>query len=588
MNPIIIAVFCGFFILTCKGYLNIQQQFVLDFFRQEKCDIFNIFGCLTKKERFDFTRNGSNRVNFIKSVKTLKEIDKISWLVADEIDCDINLYLKEINDYGMFRLKFKHLIITTPKNQESLLRQLKVYQILPMSEVIVAAINTSSKTAALIDIYKVANQAEFVKKHYNAWTVSEGLQPIKKTSISYTRRNLKGRSFKFAAVIFGDKTIINHNLDDIILNATMQIIVYDNHGYGKFNKTTNKFNLEGMMKDLAEGNVDLSAPMYLTSERIEFCHALAPLDFSGLQFFLKKPSLSYVKNIYVVTLSNSVLIVTFLITILFMAFLYVSLNWERRSTENMDKNSQKVTISDMVLLSIEAISQQGTETISQKITGRFLLFLLLLMFMFVYVAYSAGLLVLLQTTSNINNLNDLMESRFVVGGFKSRYVKYFFQSPKSGILRKFYLKKIRPDSYFEETEGLEKVQRGNFAFFAQTAPAYKYFLRNFTNYDICSLQEIPGFMEFKLYLSVPKSSGYSNILKPWLLVQRERGLNERLKRRTLIKPKCNNQAGNFQSVRILDCAQVLLFFVYGFIMALVIFFVEIIVARKTKKQTNNN
>lgn len=64
-----------------------------------------------------------------------------------------------------------------------------------------------------------------------------------------------------------------------------------------------------------------------------------------------------------------------------------------------------------------------------------------------------------------------------------------------------------------------------------------------------------------------------------LLKLRERGIAERSKVRVVDKPKCNNQAGNFQPVRIFDCLYVLLIYIYGAMLSILVVIVEIVIKR---------
>jgi hypothetical protein len=131
--------------------------------------------------------------------------------------------------------------------------------------------------------------------------------------------------------------------------------------------------------------------------------------------------------------------------------------------------------------------------------------------MFIYVSYSANIVVLLQSTTKINNIQELVDSRIEAGGCATHYMQnYFevcgaspagssvilrFQSVKKGPLQRLYRKKIYPDQYFPLEVGMRKLQEGNFAFHVLLQGAYEYILKNFTNYEICGLQELPGYIE---------------------------------------------------------------------------------------------
>ena len=47
--------------------------------------------------------------------------------------------------------------------------------------------------------------------------------------------------------------------------------------------------------------------------------------------------------------------------------------------------------------------------------------------MFIYVSYSANIVVLLQSTTKINTIEELVESRIEVGGEEIHYMKNYFE-----------------------------------------------------------------------------------------------------------------------------------------------------------------
>jgi hypothetical protein len=47
--------------------------------------------------------------------------------------------------------------------------------------------------------------------------------------------------------------------------------------------------------------------------------------------------------------------------------------------------------------------------------------------MFIYVSYSANIVVLLQSTTKINDVQELLDSRIEVGGCQIHYMKNYFE-----------------------------------------------------------------------------------------------------------------------------------------------------------------
>ncbi|KAL1497147.1 hypothetical protein ABEB36_008153 [Hypothenemus hampei] len=561
---------------TADNYQNDSKwMFLKDFTTKYGHLKINFYGCLKQVTKF----------RYIRSVENLKT-SHAELLIADGSNCNLTSYLHKLDEYNMFLIPMKHLILTSDENSMvNLFAKLKI----PLTGEIILAI-FSDESVTLKFLYKIGRNNYLVKEQLGTWTPQSGLH-LWPANAPLRRTNFQKQPINLGVVIFHEMKVLQSNLDDIPetteiffqqdmpliytliqnLNATMNMIVYDKYGYEVVNKSTGEIVINGMVRDVYDGKLDISESVYWSPARRSRLQALAPIDFWEIIFFLRKPSLSYITNIYFLTLSRWVWTVTFAITILIITTIYITFKWEK----TVIPKRKSVTGSDMILLSFEALCQQGTSLEPMRIPGRFLLFLFFLMVMFLYVAYSAGILVLLKSTAKINNLNELLESRYEVGGWNENFIKEYFTSPKQGVLRKLYVKKIHANSYFTVADGLEKVRKGNFAFFTSTTLAYKYFSKNYTNYEICCLQELPGYLNMKLYPTVPKNSGYAEIFKIGLLKIKEIGLNTRAKHRVVTKPQCNNQSGIFQSVRIYDCLFVIVLFIVGTSLSVAILILEI-------------
>ncbi|XP_050503367.1 uncharacterized protein LOC126882445 [Diabrotica virgifera virgifera] len=160
----------------------------------------------------------------------------------------------------------------------------------------------------------------------------------------------------------------------------------------------------------------------LTEERARAINFLAKADTWKIRFLLKKPSMSYVENIYLMTFTAEVWIATVSILFVFCLAIYFLMNWEKKELQNENQNiSKKYTVSDASLLSFEALCQQGSELKSKTYAGKILLFLLFAALMFLYSAYSGYILVLLQSTTPIKSIRHLVDSRLEVGGINVSY-----------------------------------------------------------------------------------------------------------------------------------------------------------------------
>ncbi|KAI2473962.1 Ionotropic receptor 75e, partial [Diabrotica virgifera virgifera] len=141
--------------------------------------------------------------------------------------------------------------------------------------------------------------------------------------------------------------------------------------------------------------------MMLTEERARAINFLAKADTWKIRFLLKKPSMSYVENIYLMTFTAEVWIATVSILFMFCLAIYFLMNWEKKE------------VIDYVVLC--------SELKSKTYAGKILLFLLFAALMFLYSAYSGYILVLLQSTTPIKSIRHLVDSRLEVGGINVSY-----------------------------------------------------------------------------------------------------------------------------------------------------------------------
>ncbi|XP_030748218.1 uncharacterized protein LOC115876547 [Sitophilus oryzae] len=284
------------------------------------------------------------------------------------------------------------------------------------------------------------------------------------------------------------------------LNSTLKLDIYDSHGYGNFVEYVEGKQLKVLVKGILDNDIDIGGALFINHERLRAVRYSGVLNLLGIKFFLKKPPLSYVKNIYVLTLTKQVWFATFLITFLFLVALYIALRWERTSWTNyeeniMPENQRSVSVSDMVLLSLEALCQQGTYIEPVTLSARILMLWFFLFFMFIFVAYSASILILLRSAAEIRSISDLLNNKFEVGALNVHFMKHYLSKPKHGPLRELYIKKIYPNNYFSIEDGFRKIQKEHFAYFTPIAHASLANMRNYTNYDICAFQELAGYID---------------------------------------------------------------------------------------------
>lgn len=87
----------------------------------------------------------------------------------------------------------------------------------------------------------------------------------------------------------------------------------------------------------------------------------------------------------------------------------------------------KDSFSDVVILVVGAVCQQGAHVIPYTIAGRIIIIMLFVSLMFLYTSYSANIVALLQSSStSIQTLNDLLNSRLQVGVDDTVFNHFYF------------------------------------------------------------------------------------------------------------------------------------------------------------------
>lgn len=364
------------------------------------------------------------------------------------------------------------------------------------------------------------------------------------------------------------------------INASFTIVTREWHGY--LNQTTGKWS--GIVEALLTEKVDFSGTgLFITKERLEEVDYLSFANPAKVRFLLRKPPLSYVTNILVIAFKRTVWISMMAVSVFFAIVLYLILNWESKRKKINHQDSYNT--SDIALIVFEAICQQGSFTEPRSVPGRTIMFILFLAFMFLYVSYSANVVVLLQSTGNIPSLNALLNSRMAAGALNVTYMIYYLNNLKNPLHQELFDKKITTKGFYSPEQGVEAVRKGFFAFHTLLAPAYDFVSEKFTDYEICSLQELDGFVgDGFAYFSVKKGSHFKELFKAALFKISEYGLLKHSYRRYEKKPKCYSSAGSFGSVGILEVYQAVLILLYGVVAACLILVVEKIVAAQVRKR----
>lgn len=215
-----------------------------------------------------------------------------------------------------------------------------------------------------------------------------------------------------------------------MLNCTKIFIWRDSWGY----KPQNATHFEGgMFGDIEDGTAEIGGTVsFYTVDRMSLVDYLSATTPSDLKFILRAPPLSYVNNLFTLPFDVNVWYCLYFVIVATVLIMYVIVKCESRYEKALKKrnniNSIKPKFFDVILLQIEAITQQGSDNEPKSMSGRIAVFTVFLVLMFLYTSYSANIVVLLQSTSaSIRTVEDLLNSKITLGVDDIIYNRHYFK-----------------------------------------------------------------------------------------------------------------------------------------------------------------
>ncbi|KAI8423338.1 hypothetical protein MSG28_014352, partial [Choristoneura fumiferana] len=412
-------------------------------------------------------------------------------------------------------------------------------------------------------VYKIKINCDWISEHYGTWTTNGIIKSnITKTSLAMRRKNLRQETIVTSMIVTDDKTVSDLNdlryplIDSVskslslqliplyyFMNATRRMIYPKTWGYYVNGSWT------GMLGDMVEGRAELAGTLlFITKQRIEIQEYLTFPTTIYVKFIFHEPPLSYQNNLYLLPFRASVWYCIGSFVVMMIIVLFINAQWEAKKL----KMKQEKEIANTVLFP------------SISTLGRVVIFILFLAFLFLYTAYSASIVVLLQSSSNqIRTLSDLLQSKLELGVEDTPYNRFWFSDAKDPIRKAIYEKKIAPigstPRFYSMDEGIKLLQNKPFAFNTNLGVGYRFMEKYFHEHEKCGLQEIAFIQDGSAWSSCYKLSPYKEIFK---------------------KPVCAVRGGRFVSVSIVDFYPSLLVLLYGLVLAVVLLGMEILYHRK--------
>nr|XP_022912415.1 glutamate receptor 1-like [Onthophagus taurus] len=524
------------------------------------------------------------------------------------LDVECNLTLNVLENAEHFRL-FSHpnrwvIILKESNNNDKYLAELfATKSILPDSEIMVLIKNDSSQHLKINKIYKPSLNSSLITEYFGVWTKTNYKVTPTDSITAIRRKDLMGIQINTCLVITHNDTL-NHLLDkrdghiDSIakvnyvfmlhlsnwLNVTMNYSIQSTWGY------KNDIGAwSGMLGELTRKEAEIGGtPLFFTSDRIEIIDYIAMTTPTKSKFVFRQPKLSYITNVFTLPFQTRVWIASIFLVILIMLELYFILIWESHKLKLIKIESTddlEPSLSNVSLLAISAICQQGSSVLPNTTPGRIITLFLFTSLMFLYNSYSANIVALLQSSStSIQTLEDLLHSRLQVGVDDTVFNHFYFPNASEPTRREIYKQKVaqpgQPERYFPIEEGVRRMRQGLFAFHMETGAGYKIVGETFLEGEKCGLQEIQFLQVPDPWLAIQKNSSYKEILKIAFRKIYESGIqNREVSLLYTKKPVCTSRGSTFVEVSIIDCYPAAAILAGGFIISIIILIFEILIYR---------
>ncbi|KAG7302864.1 hypothetical protein JYU34_012847 [Plutella xylostella] len=404
-----------------------------------------------------------------------------------DASCNSTKYiLDKANNNTNFRRPF-HWFILNKDGGETIPTEIEALDLLPDAEVaIVNRIRNESYVMYLV--YKISSKSVWRTEYYGEWSMYTGFHKATTlgTSTAMRRRDLERYVMPIAYVITNPDSI-NHFVDrgdgeiDTLSKVnyhTTNNILYFMNARRRF-KITNTWGYEvngtwtGLTGFMVRKEIEFGGtPLFLTAERISVIDYLACPTLTLSKFVFKQPNLSYGNNLFLLSFQTAVWYSSLLLVCVFFLVLFVVAfcEWNEKGADYLERQKDasilRAKMADVVILVLGAACQQGSSVELRGFSGRFVIFVLFLALMFLYTSYSANIVALLQSSSSqIQTLEDLLNSRMKCGCHDTVYNRHYFSTATEPVRKAIYQKKVAPagskPQFLSMEEGVKNMQKSS-------------------------------------------------------------------------------------------------------------------------------
>ncbi|XP_050540389.1 ionotropic receptor 75a-like [Daktulosphaira vitifoliae] len=367
----------------------------------------------------------------------------------------------------------------------------------------------------------------------------------------------------------------------VLLNMTMKLVTTVSWGF-KINNTW-----DGLVGSLVNGEADFSmciaAVRTVRMDVIDYS-ALSIWTFEPCFIIRRRQSSSNSVNIFLRPFNVYVWISLTIVIVLAAGVYYIIFHFESDTPTFTLK-----TWSDIILLKIGALCQQGSTMSPTKFSNRLIVLLILIFSMVIYQFYSSSIVseLLRPNLVNIDSIKMLDESGLNVGVEDFNILTAVIQAhiDTNPYLNRIINTKVNPkNEYLLPMEGVKKLKKGNYAFY--TDPGTSYFLINdiFTEREKCDLSELLVHVPERTGFFIQKRSPYreliihaSNILLEVGVIKKEHQYWYAKKPRCIDRNRVTEE--NLVSVELKDITSIFAFLLSGLLVSFIIFTIEIITHR---------
>ncbi|KAL1506262.1 hypothetical protein ABEB36_005656 [Hypothenemus hampei] len=380
----------------------------------------------------------------------------------------------------------------------------------------------------------------------------------------------------------------------LFLNATEIQVFQDTWGFET--KDKNRVFAPGLFNDLHSDRSDIAGSVAFTPpNRLKyFTFIFAPIRGASITMVFRAPPLAYNKNIFLLPFDQFVWISIGVIFLFYNFMLNIVYSVERKREKS--ENGNKVGFFDIVMLQLAITCQMDVDWMPKSLSGKLSVFFLLIFYTFLYTAFSAKILLLLQSNTNaITDIAGLYKAGFDFAIENQPYNIYYVTVPTSRSneywRKKIYENKIltpQGPRFINALTGIQLVRDTYLAFHVASLTVFPEMEKTYTTTQACSVRLVDSFFKSDIpHIALPKNSSYS---KFFLLSYRrleEIGIHSREHQRCFKqKLHCSGRTNTVVSVGFREVYFPFFIYIAGFLLSVCIFAMEHLIKMSSKYPIN--